>query len=168
MTAHTLSRRRGAGVYAALAMGALLTVGGCASNQGARDYSRAEVGQVARVDEGTVISSEPVTIEGREGILGAATGAVIGGIAGSQIGGGDDEQAIAGVIGAVGGGIAGRQIEKSATTKPGFRYTVRLARTGELITIVQGGDVAMPNGTPVYVQYGERARVVPRDVNIGY
>jgi len=26
----------------------------------------------------------------------------------------------------------------------------------------------MANGTPVYIQYGERARVVPRDVGLGY
>ena len=168
MTVQSTKVSRPVGLYAAIALGALTALGGCASNQGARDYSRSEVGQVTRVDEGVVISSEPVTIEGRDGYLGAATGAVIGGIAGSTVGGGDEERAIAGVIGAVGGGIAGRQIEKGATTKPGFRYTVRLARTDELITIVQGGDVAMANGTPVYVQYGERARVIPRDVSVGY
>ena len=168
MSAQTVITRKKPALFTAVAMGALLAISGCASNQGARDYKSSEVGQVTRIDEGTIVSAEPIMIEGREGYLGAATGAVIGGIAGSQIGGGDDEKAIAGVIGAVGGGIAGRQVEKSATKKPGYRYTIRLTKSGELITIVQGGDVAMANGTPVYIQYGERARVVPRDVGLGY
>lgn len=152
---------------AALFAGAALAVTGCASNQGARDYKTSEVGQITRVEEGVIVSSEPVNIEGREGVIGAVTGAVIGGIAGSQIGGDDASRTVGGVAGAVGGGVIGREIEKSATKKAGFRYTVRM-NDGELITIVQGGDVAMANGTPVYVQYGQRARVVPRNTDVGY
>ena len=152
----------------AVALGAGLVASGCASNQGARSYKQSEVGQVTRVEEATVISSEPITIEGGEGLLGAATGAVVGGIAGSTVGGGDEERAIAGVIGAVAGGIAGKKIDESVNKRAGYRYTVRLQDTGDLITIVQGGDVAMANGTPVYVQYGARARIVPRDVSVGY
>ena len=156
------------GTLAALAIGTMIAVTGCASNQGAREYKASEVGQISRVEEAVIVSSEPVTIEGREGYLGAVTGAVIGGIAGSQIGGDDASKTVGGVGGAVGGGVIGREIEKAATRKPGFRYTVKLLDDGELITIVQGGDVAMANGTPVYVQYGERARVIPRDVSVGY
>ncbi len=151
----------------ALVAGAALAVTGCASNQGARDYKTSEVGQITRVEEGTIVSSEAITIEGREGVMGAVAGAVIGGIAGSQVGGGDASKTVGGVAGAVGGGVIGREIEKSATKKPGFRYTVRMT-DGELITIVQGGDVAMANGTPVYVQYGQRARVVPRNSDLAY
>ena len=94
MSAQTVITRKKPALFTAVAMGALLAISGCASNQGARDYKSSEVGQVTRIDEGTIVSAEPIMIEGREGYLGAATGAVIGGIAGSQIGGGDDEKAI--------------------------------------------------------------------------
>ena len=153
---------------AAVALGAGLALTGCASGLGSRDYERAEVGQVNRVEEGVIVAAEPVTIEGGSGALGAATGAVIGGIAGAQIGGDDASNAVGGVIGAVGGGIAGREIDKRANTKPGFRYTVRLRNSGDLVTIVQGGDIAMSNGTAVYVQYGDRARVIPQNANLSY
>jgi outer membrane lipoprotein SlyB len=72
-----------------------------------------------------------------------------------------------GVVGAVAGGIAGNAIGKNATKQPGFAYTVRL-RSGELITITQGGDIAIANGTPVLVEYGARARVIPQGASIGY
>ncbi|MBI1340681.1 glycine zipper 2TM domain-containing protein [bacterium] len=149
-----------AAVFAAMTM----VLAGCASGLGANSYERGQVGAVSRVDEGTVVASRTIIIEGRDGVVGGATGAVVGGIAGSQIGGGRDERAIAGVLGAVVGGIAGSAIENSATKKPGFAYTVRL-RSGELITVTQGGDLAIANGTPVLVEYGQRARIIPQNIS---
>jgi outer membrane lipoprotein SlyB len=151
-----------AAAFAALA----LALAGCASGLGANSYERGQVGTVARVEEGTVVASRAIVIEGSQTgqTVGTATGAVIGGVAGSQIGGGSDERAIAGVIGAVGGGIIGNAIGKNATKQPGFAYTVRL-RSGELVTITQGGDIAIANGTPVLVEYGARARVIPQNIS---
>jgi outer membrane lipoprotein SlyB len=151
-----------AAAFAALA----LALAGCASGLGANSYERGQVGTVARVEEGTVVASRSIVIEGSQTgqTVGTATGAVIGGVAGSQIGGGSDERAIAGVIGAVGGGILGNAIGKNATKQPGFAYTVRL-RSGELVTITQGGDLAIANGTPVLVEYGARARVIPQNIS---
>jgi outer membrane lipoprotein SlyB len=99
--------------------------------------------------------------------VGTAAGAAIGGIAGSQVGGGREENAIGAVVGAVAGGALGHAIGNSANRQPGFAYTVRL-RSGELISITQGGDLPIANGTPVLVEYGERARVIPQNISIGY
>lgn len=142
---------------------------GCASGLGANSYERGAVGTVSRVDEGVVVASRSIVIEGSGTgqTVGTATGAVIGGVAGSQIGGGSDERAIAGVAGAVGGAILGNIIGNASTKKPGFAYTVRL-RNGELVTITQGGDIAIANGTPVLVEYGDRARVIPQNASIAY
>jgi outer membrane lipoprotein SlyB len=146
-----------------------LALAGCASGLGANSYERASVGTVARVDEGTVVASRSVVIEGsRTGTtVGTAAGAAIGGIAGSQVGGGREENAIGAVVGAVAGGALGHAIGNSANRQPGFAYTVRL-RSGELISITQGGDLPIANGTPVLVEYGERARVIPQNISIGY
>jgi outer membrane lipoprotein SlyB len=154
-----------AAAFAALTM----VLAGCASGLGANSYERGAVGAVSRVDEGVIVASRAIVIEGSNtgSTVGTATGAVVGGIAGSQIGGGRDERAIAGVVGAVAGGVLGNAIGNASTRKPGFAYTVRL-RSGELITITQGGDIAIANGTPVLVEYGERARVIPQNASIGY
>jgi outer membrane lipoprotein SlyB len=152
-----------AAAFAALAM----TLAGCATGLGANSYERGSVGTVSRVDEGTIVASRSIVIEGSQtgGMLGGATGAAVGAIAGSQIGGGSDERAIGGVIGAVAGGVLGNTVGNMSTRKPGFAYTVRL-RSGELVTITQGGDLAIANGTPVLVEYGDRARVIPQNISI--
>lgn len=154
-----------AAAFAALA----LALAGCASGLGANAYERSAVGTVARVDEGTVVASRSIVIEGsRTGsTVGTAAGAVLGGIAGSELGGGRKANTAGAVVGAVAGGALGNAVGNAATRQNGFAYTVRL-RSGELVTITQGGDMAIANGTPVLVEYGERARVIPQNVSIGY
>lgn len=150
-------------------MGFALALAGCASGLGANTYDREAIGMVSRVDEGTVVASRAIVIEGsRAGAaVGTASGAAVGAIAGHQIGGGRDERAIGGVVGAVAGGVLGNAIGNSATRKPGYAYTVRL-RSGELVTITQGGDLAIANGTPVLVEYGDRTRVIPQGASLHY
>jgi outer membrane lipoprotein SlyB len=152
--------------FAAAFIALTLALAGCASGIGANDYRYSHVGSVARVEEGTVVASRPILVEGNSK-GGTLVGAVVGGLAGSNIGGGRDEQAIGAVLGALAGGAAGNAIGKSASTQHGVAYTVRL-RSGELVSITQGGDYMIANGTPVLIEYGERARVIPQNVSIGY
>ncbi len=142
---------------------------GCASGLGANSYERGVVGAVARVDEGTVVASRAIVIEGSQtgSTVGTATGAVLGGLAGGQVGGGRAANTAGAVVGAVAGGVLGNAVGNAATRQNGFAYTVRL-RNGELVTITQGGDIAIANGTPVLVEYGERARVIPQGSAIRY
>jgi outer membrane lipoprotein SlyB len=134
----------------------------CVSGVGANQYPRSRAGEVNRVEEATVVAVRQVVLEGDKSIIGPATGAVVGGVAGSQIGGGDEERAIGAVAGAVIGGIAGAAVEKGVKTTRGYAYTVRLGKTGDLVTITQGADIAIPVGAPVFVEYGSRPRVIPR------
>jgi hypothetical protein len=46
-------------------------------------------------------------------------------------------------------------------------YTVRL-RTGELVQIHQASAYAILEGTPVVIEYGAQARVIPQNASIGY
>lgn len=139
-----------------------MLLGACASDYGANDYSARSVGQISRSDSGVVVSSRPIRIEGSQSGVGVAGGAALGGLAGSEIGANDKGHAAGAIAGAILGGLLGAAAEKSATQKQGFAYTVQLDRSGEHITITQGGDYAIPNGTPVWVEYGDRARVVPK------
>ena len=168
-TPPTQNAPRPQGAFAAAFAALTLALAGCASGLGANSYERGTIGAVSRVDEGTIVASRPIVIEGSQSgkTVGTATGAAIGGIAGSQIGGGRDERAIAGIVGAVAGGVIGNAVGTNSTKQPGYAYTVRL-RSGELVTITQGGDIAIGNGTPVLVEYGDRARVIPQNASIVY
>lgn len=154
-----------AAAFAALA----LALAGCASGLGANSYERGAVGTVARVEEGRVVASRAIVIEGSNtgSTVGTATGAVLGGLAGSEVGGGRKANTAGALVGAVAGGVVGNMIGNSATRQNGFAYTVRL-RSGELVTITQGGDIPIANGTPVLVEYGARARVIPQNASIGF
>jgi len=95
----------------AVAFAVLATaLAGCASGLGANTYDAAAIGQIAHVDEGTVIS---------------------------------------------------QSIDTSAGSQQGFAYTIRLP-SGELVSVAQAGEYAIPVGTPVLVQYGAHARVIPQ------
>jgi outer membrane lipoprotein SlyB len=142
---------------------------GCASGLGANSYDPSSVGRVARVEEGTIVGVRPITIEGsnQSSKIGTLAGAALGGLAGSEIGGGSKANAAGAIGGAVLGGLAGNAIGKSAGAQAGFAYTIRLP-SGELVAITQAGDYAMPAGTPVLIEYGARARVIPQRAGYGY
>ncbi len=141
--------------------GALL-LGGCVSDLGANDYQRSTVGEVSHADSGVVIASRVIRIEGNNSGVGAVGGAGLGAVIGKEAGSHGRNSAIGAVGGAIIGGLLGAAIENNATERTGFAYTIKLDRDDEIITITQGGDVAIANGTPVWVEYGERARVLPK------
>lgn len=136
---------------------------GCASGLGANTYDPASIGQVAHVDEGTVVDARPITIEGSQqnAKVGTLAGAVLGGLAGSELGGGSKANTAGAIGGAVLGGVVGNAVGKSAGSQQGFAYTIRL-HSGELVSVAQAGEYAIPAGTPVLIEYGARARVIPQ------
>lgn len=142
---------------------------GCASGLGANSYDPVSVGRVARVEEGTIVGVRPITVEGsaQSSKIGTLAGAALGGLAGSELGGGRKANAAGAIGGAVLGGLAGNAIGKSAGQQPGFAYTIRLP-SGELVSIAQAGQYALPIGAPVLIEYGDRARVVPQHGGYGY
>lgn len=107
-----------------VALGALLAVGGCASNLTGDSYSRSEARAVQTVRLGTIESLRPVKIEGTKTPIGSGAGAIIGGVAGSGVGGGRGS-AVAAVIGAVAGGLLGAATEEGLTRTQGVEITVR-------------------------------------------
>lgn len=154
----------------AAAFAVLATVlAGCASGFGVNSYDTASVGVVTRVEEGQVVGVRPIHIEGSDQAakIGTLAGALLGGLAGSEVGGGHKANTAGAIGGAVLGGMAGQAVGRAATADNGFAYTVRL-RTGELVSVAQAGAYAIPEGTPVVIEYGARARVIPQNASIGY
>ena len=94
--------------FAAVVLGALLALGGCASSLTGDVYSREDARAPQTVRQGTVESVRLVQIEGTKTVIGPAAGAAIGGVAGSTVGGGRGST-IAAIVGALAGGVAGRR-----------------------------------------------------------
>ena len=147
-------------IAAAASLGILTAA--CAPGIGANEYTLGQVGDLARVEEGVIEAVRPVIIEGNEDqFIGSATGGIIGGALASQVGRGGAGTIAATAAAAIAGALLGAALENQARKRPGFAYTVRLP-SGELVTIVQGGDIALPVGTDVFVEYGARPRVIPK------
>lgn len=128
---------------------------------------RSEAQQIATVEDGTVLSVRPVTIDGSHSGIGSLAGLVIGGVVGSNIGG-PRGSAIAGVAGAVAGGVAGNALERTATKESGVELIVQLNGT-ERRSIIQAAEGELfAAGDPVsVVTKGEKARVIKRTWPLG-
>ncbi len=135
------------------------TLGGCAtySPDVVQPY---QAQRMSVVQDATVLSVRPVSIDGRQTGVGTVAGSVVGGVAGSSIGGYRDGF-VGGVIGAVVGGVIGNAVERDATRQDGVEILVQL-RNGERRAIVQGrGAETLAVGEPVMlVTSGARTRVM--------
>lgn len=118
----------------------LLTLGltGCVSGLQGSTYSRSEARQVQEVEFGTVLSTNPVVIEGKQSGAGQLPGAIIGGVAGSSVGEGKGQQIFT-ILGAVGGAVVGSMIEEQATRTQGLEFTIKMD-SGKTLSIVQEVD----------------------------
>ncbi len=146
-----------------LALPAALMLGACSVNHSPNSYDSRAVGQVNRVERGTIESYRWVQIERRDSGVGTLAGAGIGAAAGSKIGSGRGRGA-ENVIGAIGGallgGLIGNSIEKSGSKKGGFEYLIR-TESGALVSIVQQDTSPLPEGAPVVIMFsGSQSRVV--------
>lgn len=111
---------------------------GCASGLAAKAADASDTGYVARVEEGAVVAARPTMIEAAD---------------------------VAANVGAL-ASFAPDAAMQAVGAQPGFAYTIRLP-SGELVSVTQPGDLVMPAGTPVLVEYGASARVVPQDLAYG-
>ena len=127
---------------------------------------RNDAQRMSQVQDATVLSVRPVTVDGSQSGIGATTGAVIGGVAGSTVGG-SREGIIVGVLGAVLGGVIGNAAERSGTREEAVEVLVQL-RNGERRSVVQarGNEVLAPGEPVILTTTGGKTRVTraPRTV----
>lgn len=124
-----------------------------------------ETRRLNSVQEATVLSVRPVTVEGGTTGAGVVTGSMIGSMAGASIGGYRDSF-IGSILGAVAGAVVGNEVERSATRRAAVELTLQL-RNGDRRMIVQGqGNEYFQPGDPVVViSDGYHARVTHATVN---
>jgi len=120
---------------------------------------RGDAQRLSKVQEATVLSVRPVTVDGSQSGIGGVTGAVVGGVAGSQVGG-HTVGAVVGVLGAVAGALVGNAIERTTTSESAVEVLIQL-RNGERRAIVQAkGNETLATGDPVIlVTTGGKTRV---------
>lgn len=112
----------------------MLALGACATRVGPNEFSSGEIGSVGRVEEGVLVSARYVNI----------TGLVPFGLRPFS-----------------GSATPSPNSRKVSNRRMGITYVVRLDRTGELLSVTQGDDFALGAGAKVFVEYGDRVRVIP-------
>jgi outer membrane lipoprotein SlyB len=141
---------------------AIATLGTLAACQTASPdvVNRYDAQRLSSVQDATVLSIRPVTLQGNQSGVGTVGGAVIGGIAGSNVGG-PRTSGIVGIVGAIAGGIVGNAIERDATQQQAVEILVQL-KNGDRRSVVQGvgGDVFAAGDPVIMVTTGGRTRVM--------
>ena len=138
---------------------ALGTLGACqTANPDA--VSRYDAQRMSSVQDATVLSIRPVTLQGTNSGVGTVGGAVIGGIAGSNVGG-PRTGGIVGIVGAIAGGLIGNAVERDATQQQAVEILVQL-KNGDRRAVIQGvGSETFAAGDPVImITTGGRTRVM--------
>jgi len=120
---------------------------------------RGDAQRLSQVQDGTVLSIRPVTVDGSQSGVGTVAGGVIGGVAGSSVGG-HREGLVVGVLGAVIGGVVGNAAERAGTRENAVEILIQL-RNGERRAIVQavGSETIAPGDAVVLVTTGGKTRV---------
>ena len=140
----------------------IATLGSLAACQTANPdvVSRYDAQRMSSVQDATVLSIRPVTLQGSDTGVGTVGGAVIGGIAGSNVGG-PRTGGIVGIVGAIAGGLIGNAVERDATQQQAVEILVQL-KNGDRRSVIQGvGSETFAVGDPVImITTGSRTRVM--------
>jgi outer membrane lipoprotein SlyB len=124
-------------------------VAGCVSSKESKVFTRDQARVTHRINFGTVLQVEPVTIEGTRSGVGAVGGAVAGGVLGSLVGGGRG-RTVATVGGALGGAALGAAGEEAATRRSAIEILIEMD-DGDIVSIVQEPDETFIPGDRVRV-----------------
>lgn len=119
-------------LVASVGLAGAMFASGCASSVRPYVFSKAEAGQLVRVEAGTVLSATPVVLSSWVPFgLGPANTSRLG-------------------------------RERISTARRGTSFVVRIDRNGEMLSVTQGDEIGMPVGSAVWVQYGDRVRLLPK------
>lgn len=117
--------------------------------------------RLSQVADAVVLGVRPVTVEGSQSGVGAATGAVVGGIGGSMASSHNPTSAAVAVVGAVVGGVVGNAAERFGTRESALEILLQMPN-GERRAIVQaaGSETFLPGDAVILVTTGGKTRVM--------
>jgi outer membrane lipoprotein SlyB len=135
-----------------LAFGAALIVAGCTFPSSGKVVSRAQAGQVQRIEYGTIEKLSPVVISGQQTQLGTFGGGITGAAAAGGVGQGTGQD-LARAGGAVVGAIAGQAVEEGVTRKNGLEMLIKLD-SGSMVLVTQAAPPSFNVGDRVAIASG--------------
>src|SRR3954471_21117418 len=129
-----------------------IMVTGCTLPSSGRVVSRRQVGQVQRIEWGTVQTINEVVVEGQRGQIGLYGGGLTGAAAGGGIGQGVGRD-LARAGGAVVGAVAGQAVEEGATRKSAKEMVIKL-ENGSTVLVTQVSPPILAVGDRVGIATG--------------
>lgn len=141
-----------------LVLGLVAALAACATSS-PDVVKRGDAQRLSEVQDATVLSIRPVTVDGTQSGVGGTVGGVVGGIAGYGMGSQRESQVV-GVLAAVAGAVAGNAIERASTREEAYEILLQL-RNGERRAIVQakGSETLMPGDPVILVTTAGKVRV---------
>jgi outer membrane lipoprotein SlyB len=139
-------------------IGLVMALSACAPPDSST-YARSDIGRVATVMKGKILSMRSVKLSGTQTGIGAGAGAVAGGVGASGIGGGGRANTVAAVGGAVVGGLAGAVAEEAMTKSMATEFIVQ-QENGQTVAIVQPNDDNLAVGDKVMILRSGTARII--------
>lgn len=121
--------------------------------------SKNEAQRLSTVQDGVILSTRQVVVEGQQSGIGATAGGIAGGVAGASVGG-RREGIVVGVIGAVVGGVVGNAVERLGTREEAVELLIQM-KNGERRSIVQAkaGETLSPGDSVILITTGGKVRV---------
>ena len=144
-----------AGVSVCLA----LTLGACASSS-PDVIQRGDAQRLSQVQDGVVLSTRAVVVDGSQSGVGAAVGGVTGAVVGATRGGSNAESNAIGLLVGVAGAVAGNAIERMSTREEATELLIQL-KGGERRAVVQakGSEMLVPGDKVILITTGGKVRV---------
>jgi outer membrane lipoprotein SlyB len=127
-------------------------VSGCAHSSSGQSYPRNQTRTPYDVEDGEVVATRVVQVEGNSSHVGGWGGASVGRALGYTLGNGYQSWLLV-ALGSLGGTLAGEAIERKVTEEQGLEITVALD-SNRTIAIVQARDVNFAVGERVRILYG--------------
>lgn len=144
----------------AAAVGVLVALAAC-STTSPDVIKPGDAQRLSQVADAVVLGVRPVTVEGSQSGIGAATGAVVGGIGGSMASSHNPTSAAVAVVGAVVGGVVGNAAERFGTRESALEILLQMPN-GERRAIVQaaGSETFQPGDAVILVTTAGKTRVM--------
>ncbi|MDE2416659.1 MAG: hypothetical protein KGN32_02540 [Burkholderiales bacterium] len=140
-------------------LAASLAMVGCATSS-PDVIQRGDAQRMAQVEDGVVLSTRTVTVDGSQSGVGATVGGVVGAIGGYSGSGVPREAQVLGVLAGVAGAAAGNAIERMSTREDAVEILVQL-KNGDRRAIVQAkaAEVFAAGDPVIIVTTGGKVRV---------
>lgn len=136
-----------------------MTLGAC-STSSPDVIQRGDAQRLSKVEDGVVLTTRAVVVDGSQSGIGAAVGGVTGAVAGASRGGSHSESNVIGLLVGVAGAAAGNTIERFATREDATELLIQL-KGGERRAVVQakGGETLAPGDAVILITTGGKVRV---------